>query len=772
MSAAPHVPITDLTLNELGDVNPWIGQGKKYHDVLAYVSKELCRRTSALPTETSLLPSPLLPVIHLLDFPTPPITQSLPGINAELIFSHNIATHTSSECLRLPAPSHDLLKVLRSCSGQAMLDGKVSVQHWDNMNIFLPFDALGTWGLIVDADTAKKTWRRALRWLDQQQEIPTQYIARVMKLLGAVPWNDSVKGLGSGLSIVDMAVFLSQEWLSDAHLDSMLSATVSLRCDALTHITPRTEIVLSDFMTHILASPSLETSPIPCDYVKKAPKSVQKLGSVISESSPDIRVATISFSPPGHWACLIIDCRAGTIGWGDSAGRTAPAGLEKRLKAWLGIFSPQIKFAALHTLPCAHQPDGYSCGIISVNTLKHNVFGDKLWNVSCRETLRVAEFLDILEISEGCTATPWAKADPIARSTPPPLAPTMPVQADTFSSDLRTAQSSPLEAPQVQSAKRPSSPSSILLVKTKHPRNLAYPPPHLQVQTPKQVSEPISISKQAAAKRKVNEHVLNGTFVHDPKRWDQYKRKLAQLDPNFEVSEDPRLVCQVKHSICGAWFVMAAPYAKDRFKNHVSSCSYSTRGGGMKSLVFFGIVAKNLSASSSTSSLSSALSFSPGPSSLPCPGLTEKDSPSLCQYFTRTAVASAGGEDLHSVAQALFSDEFKNLSSDKKDLVRLKQKQTHTWSIDHLMKTIHAIGKAPCEGNAEVASDGSKSLRACKRCRALLTLHAFKNAISRKPAQNKNRAYIPHIYQPAAIGKMYSLGFNDLVDGVSARLDV
>lgn len=405
MSAVLHVPITDLTVNEFGDVNLWIRQGKRYHNVPEYVSKELCRRMSALPTETSNLPSPYLPVIHLLDFPTPPIALSHQGINTETTFSFNRATHTSSECLQLSAPSHGILKVLRACAGQAMLDGKTSVQHWDNRDVFLPFDALGTWALVLEADTAKNAWKDALRWLDQRHEIPSHYIAQIKKLLGTVPWKDYVKGLGSGLSITDMAVFLSQEWLSDAHIDSMLSASIHLHRDTLSHITPHTEIVLSDFVTHILSSPLLETPPILCDYITKAQKSVQKLGSVISGSSPDIRVATVSFSPPGHWACLIIDCQAGTIGWGDSAGRAAPAGLEKRLQAWLGLFSPQIKFSALQALPCAHQMDGYSCGIIAVNTLKHNIFGDKLWSESCRESLRIAEFLDILEISERHRAT-------------------------------------------------------------------------------------------------------------------------------------------------------------------------------------------------------------------------------------------------------------------------------------------------------------------------------------------------------------------------------
>ena len=403
MSAALHEPIIDLTSNafEPGDIDLWIGQGKQYRDVPEFVSAELCRRMSALPAaEMLLLPSPMLPVMHLLDFPTPPITPSLKGIDAEAIFSHNKATHTSSKCLQLPSPSHEILQMLRACAGQAMLDGKTSVQHWDKRDIYLPFDALGMWDLILEASTAKKAWQDTLTWLDRQREVPIQYFGRVMKILGTVPWKDYVKGLGSGLRIMEMAAFLSQEWLSDTHIDSMLRAAIYQRSDALSQITPHTEIVLTDFITHVLTSPHLETSPIPYDYTKNAPKSVQQLGSVISKSPSDIRIATVSFSPPGHWACLIINFQARTISWGDSAGRVAPAGLEKRLKAWLHIFSPQIEFLALQVLPCARQTDAYSCGIITINTLKHNIFGDELWSQSRCESLHIAEFLNILEISD------------------------------------------------------------------------------------------------------------------------------------------------------------------------------------------------------------------------------------------------------------------------------------------------------------------------------------------------------------------------------------
>lgn len=377
--------------------------------------------------------------------------------------------------------------------------------------------------------------------------------------------------------------------------------------------------------------------------------------------------------------------------------------------------------------------------------------------------------------SQGAEPLSVLRTDPIDHSVhSSPLqraAPLSIVPSACSLSNLMISQPSALEASQGQRTKRPLTPSCVLPAQAaKRPRNLAYP--LAQPQTQKQFRKPVGTSKQAIAKHKANEKVHNGTFTHNPKRWEEYKRKLAELDPDFEVSEDPRLVRQVKHSICGGWFVMAAPYEKERFKKHISTCSYSTGGGRMKSLERFGVTVLSASSLSSSSSPSPPSSASPDSTSrtsaLPCPGLTEKDGASISQYFSWTSVVSAGGKELHSVARSLFSDEFKNLSPEKKELVWLKQKQTHTWSIDHLMKTIHAIGKVPCGGDADMARDGS--VKACRACRALLTLHAFKNAISRKPAPNKNRPFIPHIFQPAVIGKFYSLGFNDLINGVSTRL--
>ena len=407
--------VEDLTTHEVGDIDLWIGQQKEYRNVPNYVSNELCQRTCALPSVLALLPSESLSVLQLLETTPPQVTESFQSINPDGLFSFHEATHMSSECFYLPAPSSNFLTHLRACAGQAMLDGKPSIQHWARTDVFLPFDALGTWDYILKVIAAKKAWISALQWMKvQAKTIPEQYMTRIMLLLCRVSWKGYIKGLGSALTITDMATFLSQEWLSDSHIDCMLTVTKRLHNVASSGVIPCTEIVASDFPSHILSFPLLASTPIASDYLAdyftKAPESIISFGTTIANAATGVRIAAVVFSPPGHWASLLIDTHAGTISWGDSMGRAMPAGFEDRLRAWLALFIPQTEFLPLQNLLCAHQTDTYSCGIIAVNTLKHHLYGNELWASSRRETLRIQEFLDIMEFSESwnaCVSAFW-----------------------------------------------------------------------------------------------------------------------------------------------------------------------------------------------------------------------------------------------------------------------------------------------------------------------------------------------------------------------------
>lgn len=274
---------------------------------------------------------------------------------------------------------------------------------------------------------------------------------------------------------------------------------------------------------------------------------------------------------------------------------------------------------------------------------------------------------------------------------------------------------------------------------------------------------PAGTSKQAVSKRRILEQIQNGTFVRNPKKWETFKDKLSWIDPQFEVSEtDPTLARSAKHSRCGSWILMAAPYDVERFKTHAKSCTYSTGAGGMKTLDNFCVILwpkESLSSSPIPSSTSSSLHVA-----LPCLGLTEKEDPRIAQYVKRTSVNSAGGLDIHDVAKELFQKDFNKLTQKQKELVRQKQVQTHTWSVDCMRRSVHAIGKKPCKGNARKTADGN--LLPCNQCLALLSQRAFRNAISREPPKNENRVYVPHTFQPPEVGKLFGMGFNDLINGV------
>jgi hypothetical protein len=157
--------IEDLTTRKEGDITLWIGKNKIYRNVPGFVLDELCSRTSALPIVIAQIVPSSLSVMQLLDFSLPGATKSLQGIDPMSVFSFHDSTHTSLECINLKVPDISFLHKLRDCAGQAMLDGKRTVQHWVKRDVFLPFNTLGTWYDVLEVCAAKQSWARAIRWL-------------------------------------------------------------------------------------------------------------------------------------------------------------------------------------------------------------------------------------------------------------------------------------------------------------------------------------------------------------------------------------------------------------------------------------------------------------------------------------------------------------------------------------------------------------------------------------------------------------------------------
>jgi len=117
----------DLTADDIGDISLWIWHQKEYRNVPNYVSNELCQRASALRSVLAVLPPESLPVVQLLEVMTPRATEPFQGIIPDNLFMFHVATHTSSECFRLPVPSRDFLNQLRACAGPILHASAISI---------------------------------------------------------------------------------------------------------------------------------------------------------------------------------------------------------------------------------------------------------------------------------------------------------------------------------------------------------------------------------------------------------------------------------------------------------------------------------------------------------------------------------------------------------------------------------------------------------------------------------------------------------------------
>ena len=169
----------------------------------------------------------------------------------------------------------------------------------------------------------------------------------IKSLLCQVPWRGFIKGLRSGLTTMEMATFLSRNWLSDVYIYTMLSVTRHLCHSFLSGTDPCMEIASPNFTYHVFNSPLLSMIHITSDYSHNAPKSIVRLGDKLQCATLGILIMAVSYSPENHWACLLIDSQTKTISWGNSIGHAMPTGGKDQLRVWLSFFLPHVQFLPL-----------------------------------------------------------------------------------------------------------------------------------------------------------------------------------------------------------------------------------------------------------------------------------------------------------------------------------------------------------------------------------------------------------------------------------------
>ena len=384
--------------------------GKDHDGAPVDDDQELTRCLTLTEGTRAVLPSDSLSISELLELCLPTFSTSIPSMEPEFCFSNHPPTESVAIYLSRPVPPVNFIEGLRSVARQAILDGKLSIMDWTckNPTSFFSFELIEFWSSLTKIIHARQKWEAALQWLGKaaQDEPLDKEVREVHLILQTTPWKAELQLLRSHLTFLEMATFLSNDWLSSSQIDMALSSIAAHQlqisggqeqCHYLIGTTILSELLAKSPLLHNKKSPHEALTPY--IYDMHAPRDLQHAGAHLARYQPDANgeVIFIAYSPPGHWAAISVTSK-GTLEWADSLGRRPPSTLVTGVQNWLRYHLSSSSFTLGDNFPCSRQTDDYSCGIIALNTIRHRIFGDALWCGKNRSLLRIGEFLEIMHM--------------------------------------------------------------------------------------------------------------------------------------------------------------------------------------------------------------------------------------------------------------------------------------------------------------------------------------------------------------------------------------
>lgn len=401
-------PLSPRRLSISDSLVPLDVSGKNPDSVPIDIGPDLVQRLSLTTQTRALLPSDSLPVSDLLELCLPTRSSVMPSIDPQLCFSNHPPTESVAIYLSRPVPPLTFVEGLRTVAGQAMRDGKLSIMDWTckNSMSFFSFELIEFWTVLTRAIEARQVWMAAMKWLKQAAEDHRLdgEICEVRLMLKTIPWSANIQILRTRLTVLEMATFLSDHWISSSQIDMALSSMALRQSNCGDSEVVRCYLIGNTILAEYLhSSPVLQNTSshdnLPWqDYKLRAPRELQCAGEHLVRHQPDGEVLLVTYSPPGHWAAISLTSR-GTLEWADSLGRRPPMELITGARNWLDHHMLASSYRLGNSFKCSHQMDSFSCGIIALNAIKHRIFGDELWDEEDQARLRIQEFLTIMH---GC----------------------------------------------------------------------------------------------------------------------------------------------------------------------------------------------------------------------------------------------------------------------------------------------------------------------------------------------------------------------------------
>ncbi|THH16626.1 hypothetical protein EUX98_g9272 [Antrodiella citrinella] len=265
--------------------------------------------------------------------------------------------------------------------------------------------ALTYWKEMGRVIKKKAMWSSARDWLNTRAKTPAEIDAtgEAYALMEALGWDVLVMAGVMETTPDAMTLLLSSRWLDDeviAMLLTQLSQRASLRPSNL----PVILIAPVNFVECIKSAALLKHG-----YGDKATTSLKHMKARILEQRAK-RLYLVANINNVHWVALELDFEAGAIRYGDSLQVAKNAELPRKLIVALQQWT-KAEFGRVFTdkgnlLPHGIQEDATSCGVCSINTIEHCVFGGPLFTPRTRNLLRLQYFNSLMRAQLNWLARP------------------------------------------------------------------------------------------------------------------------------------------------------------------------------------------------------------------------------------------------------------------------------------------------------------------------------------------------------------------------------
>jgi len=322
-----------------------------------------------------------------------------PNINPALLLNHPVPHWDTVK--QLLSDFQKLTPAPRSLSWAAVLPGKTLPNH-------LPIWVLSFWDRLSEAHDTHLSWRRCQKWVNRLCIGPQgdrDLIAELGVLLqDKIAWHGYLTGKRRDRHVKDIFDLLSNNLLATGQINDLLELVEQRLAETPDDWTTSHLIAPTELAPLILYSHRCHTEPTyQKQFIQRSVEEelIQRRRSVVAS------IAWVPVGVDGHWITYVVDLDTSTIFHGDSLGGCIPANLQEALQWWLHDLCKKMgeptRPPSFKRMSVTIQGDGFSCGILSTNSLLHHLLPHR-FSLVPRDSIsikryRIERTVEILKLS-------------------------------------------------------------------------------------------------------------------------------------------------------------------------------------------------------------------------------------------------------------------------------------------------------------------------------------------------------------------------------------